>query len=111
MPSGGGVAQRHDFRVGLAGALRMALAQHPAPVGGHDHAADAGIGLGQTDRQPGLRQGLLHERVDGFHRAYSPASAGPGRDRPFGAGKQPVVGRRLAAGRALGYGSASDEWR
>ena len=58
------VAQGHDFGVGSAGTLRMALAQQLA-IGVGDDAADMGIRRAQGQALMGKRQGLGHVGVHG----------------------------------------------
>ena len=52
-------AQRHDFCVGAACALGAAFADDAA-IGGRQHAANAGIGVGVIGSLPAQSQGAIH---------------------------------------------------
>ena len=95
------IAQGHDFRMGLAGLLGVAFAQDP-PVGRNDHAAHAGIGLGQAHGAAGLRQGLLHEGVHRIHRPILRQTTRPGKATGCRAGRG--SGHRLQLWSSSFYG-------
>ena len=54
-----GVAQRHDFGMGLTGSLSVAFAQDNA-LCGHQDATHTGIGIAETNGLRGQRERALH---------------------------------------------------